>query len=230
MSERRGKWGQGTAPAQVAVPKRGARRVRAARARGRLHAAQHLPFQGVWEGRGRCGERAGAACGVGRALGRGEGFHPALSSPQTLPKSWAALRSRWRYLHAARFAVGPPLFLLRRVSPPLAANTLVFCVVAADHAISAATADSPGGRKSLLPPISASVATSLDSVYRLALFAVALLLTLRLGRVYERWWAARQAFSALGSTCVQAAARALLWGGEEAADGVARWAVAWHFR
>ena len=109
----------------------------------------------------------------------------------------------------------------------------MFAIISLDHILNAATASSPSMAKhrSIFPPLSASVASSLDPAYRLALFAVALLLTLRLGRVYERWWAARSAFSSLGSACVQAASRAATWTSDAAVvDEVARWAVAWHFR
>ena len=192
-------------------------------------------------------------CVCGRGCGRGRGastaarlrtcvfatsssashHHPTTTAQQTLPKAWTALRSRWRYAHASTFALGPPLHLLSRIYPPLAANMGMFALISLDHILNAATALSPSTAKhrSIFPPLSASVASSLDPAYRLALFAVALLLTLRLGRVYERWWAARSAFSALGSACVQAASRAAAWGGDEATvDEVARWAVAWHFR
>lgn len=148
-----------------------------------------------------------------------------------MPKAWVALRSRWRYAHAAAFAVGPPLHLLARVWPPLLANMIMFGLVASDHALDAIAAANPGSRHvSIFPSLAASVAASLDPAYRLALFAVALLLTLRLGRVYERWWAARVAFAQLGSTCIQAAGRTAGWAGETEADAVARWAVTWHFR
>lgn len=151
--------------------------------------------------------------------------------PQTVPAAWVALRSRWRYAHAAAFAVGPPLHLLARVWPPLLANMAMFGLVAADHALDALAAARPGTKHvSIFPSLAASVAASLDPAYRLALFAVALLLTLRLGRVYERWWAARVAFAQLGSTCIQAAGRTAGWAGEVEADAVARWAVTWHFR
>jgi predicted membrane chloride channel (bestrophin family) len=104
----------------------------------------------------------------------------------------------------------------------------VFAVVSADHIVSTASA-AAGAHRYLFPPLSASVAASLDPAYRLSLFAVALLLTLRMGRVYERWWAARSAMSGLGSACLQIAVRARLWAGEAAADEVGRWAVAWQF-
>ena len=46
---------------------------------------------------------------------------------------WALLRSRWRYLHALTFYVGPPLHLLSRIAPMLVVNMLLCIFIAADH-------------------------------------------------------------------------------------------------
>ena len=74
--------------------------------------------------------------------------------------------------------------------------------------------------RSLFPPLSASVASSLDPVFRLSIFVVSLLLTLRLGRAYERWWEARRSFAALGSLALSLAQRGEAWfGGGDACDG-----------
>jgi hypothetical protein len=72
--------------------------------------------------------------------------------------------------------------------------------------------------RSLFPPLSASVSASLDPVFRLSIFVVSLLLTLRLGRAYERWWEARRSFSALGSLALTLAQRGEAWFGG-ACDG-----------
>ena len=119
---------------------------------------------------------------------------------------WAAIRSRWRYVHALLFAVGPPLHLFSRILPAFAFKACVFAMVAADHVVEAVSSRA-GAPRSLFPALSPSVGAALDPVFRLALLAVALLLTLRMGRVYDRWWEARKAFSAVGSTAVQLAAR-----------------------
>jgi len=47
-------------------------------------------------------------------------------------------------------------------------------------------ASNPPPIRSLFPNLSESVTGSLDAVFRFSLFAISLLLTLRLGRVYDR--------------------------------------------
>ena len=83
----------------------------------------------------------------------------------------------------------------------------------------AAAAPSEMPLRSLFPPLSASVSASLDPVFRLSIFVVSLLLTLRLGRAYERWWEARRAFAALGSVALSLAQRGEAWFGGDSGGG-----------
>jgi predicted membrane chloride channel (bestrophin family) len=62
-----------------------------------------------------------------------------------------------------------------------------------------------------------------------------MVLTLRLGRVYERWWQVRQAFSCVGSTATSLSQRVSAWADpncprqQRLAADTRRWAVVWHF-
>ena len=61
------------------------------------------------------------------------------------------------------------------------------CITTRNHKQAVARGDkNPPAIFSLFPTLSESVTGSLDAVFRLSLFAIALLLTLRLGRVYVR--------------------------------------------
>ena len=64
---------------------------------------------------------------------------------------------------------------------------------------------------SMFPSLSESVTGSIDAIFRFSLFAISLLLTLRLGRVYDRWWECRKAFMGLGTLAVGITHRAGAW-------------------
>ena len=138
------------------------------------------------------------------------------------------------------FLGGAPCHLLSRIWPPLAVNLALAIVVSADHILRACTAcTAAGAPDSLLPNIAANVIDSLTPIIRFLLFAASIILTLRLGRAYERWWAARQAFSAVGSAATALCQRFKLWapdggdgggsGEEGPAAAMTRWAIAWHY-
>ena len=52
---------------------------------------------------------------------------------------------------------------------------------------------------------------STTRTYQLGTFALALLLAARVGRTYDRWWQARQAFGSVNSSCSQIAHLAAIW-------------------
>lgn len=106
-----------------------------------------------------------------------------------------ALHSRWRWLHAAFFYLGPPVHILVRVWPVLALNMLLMSLVAADHVVRVMQTEAivatgapvpPRHRVGFLPDLSQGLSASLDPLYRYLLFAISLLLALRLNRTYER--------------------------------------------
>lgn len=69
----------------------------------------------------------------------------------------------------------------------VAADHLWECISTRAHKRAVARGDrDPPKISSLFPPLSESVTGSLDPVFRFSLFAISLLLTLRLGRVYDR--------------------------------------------
>lgn len=101
-------------------------------------------------------------------------------------------------------------------------NQTVYALVATDHLMECVTTrihkqaiargePNPPGVYSIFPNLSESVTGSLDAVFRFSLFAISLLLTLRLGRVYDRWWECRRAFMALGTLAVGVTHRASAW-------------------
>jgi hypothetical protein len=67
--------------------------------------------------------------------------------------------------------VGPPHHLLRRIWIPLAVNSAVFGVVAADHIMESVTAAS-GRARTLFPKLSPSVVASLTPIFQMSLLAV----------------------------------------------------------
>lgn len=112
--------------------------------------------------------------------------------PQTRQSEWATVYSRWRYLHGYLFAVGPPHHLLRRIKVPLIINSIVFGIVAADHIVESVSTSSGKGSINLFPKLSASVVANLTPIFQLSLLAVSLMLTQRVGRVYDRWLEVRE--------------------------------------
>jgi predicted membrane chloride channel (bestrophin family) len=155
---------------------------------------------------------------------------PDVITAKTLPPKWRALRSRWRYVHAATFYLGWPAYLLRRVWPPLLLNMLLALAIAADH-ISRALA-----RRPLLPDLNPDVIKSLDPLTRYLMFSITVVLAIRLNRTYERWFAARQGFAGVGSTVLALAQRFEALSsparGDPSRDAlmadVVRWGVVWH--
>lgn len=111
---------------------------------------------------------------------------------QTRQSEWATVYSRWRYLHGYLFAVGPPHHLLRRIKVPLIINSIVFGIVAADHIVESVSTSSGKGSINLFPKLSASVVANLTPIFQLSLLAVSLMLTQRVGRVYDRWLEVRE--------------------------------------
>lgn len=111
---------------------------------------------------------------------------------QTRQSEWATVYSRWRYLHGYLFAVGPPHHLLRRIKVPLIINSIVFGIVAADHIVESVSTSSGKGSINLFPKLSASVVANLTPIFQLSLLAVSLMLTQRVGRVYDRWLEVRR--------------------------------------
>jgi hypothetical protein len=159
-------------------------------------------------------------------------MRPDVVTKKTRAGEWRQLRSRWRYLHSFFFAWGPPAYIMSRIWPMLLVNMLAAAFVSIDHLLRAAPYTTADGRlvSSFLPDINDHVIESLTPMSRFMLFAAAMLLTLRLGRVYERWWLFRQTFSVVGSTAMALSQRAAAWIQDEriAAD-IRRWAVAWHW-
>lgn len=116
------------------------------------------------------------------------------AAPAPYRPSPQALSSRWRWLQAAFFYVGAPAHILSRVWPVLLVNMLPMLLVIADllvrvgqnEAAVAAGRRVPRTQLGVLPEVSAGLTGSLESLFRYLLFAVSLLLTLRLNRVYDR--------------------------------------------
>jgi len=187
------------------------------------------------------------------------GSRPDVVHQKTRPPQWRQIQSRWRWTHAAFFWAGPPSYLLSRVWPVLLFNMALAAAVCVDHVMRAAAPLAPAGGTAAptgyLPNLSDNVITSLTPMTRYLLFAAAMVLTLRLGRAYERWWAARQAFSSVGSAATALCQRLCLWapeddgdegarnedgdgnGGKDGKEGaregpgaaMRRWAVCWHY-
>ena len=67
--------------------------------------------------------------------------------------------------------MGPPHHLLRRIWIPLAVNSAVFGIVAADHIMESLTTAS-GRTRTLFPKLSPSVVASLTPIFQMSLLAV----------------------------------------------------------
>lgn len=139
---------------------------------------------------------------------------------KTRAPEWRRLRSQWRYLSSLFCYVGPPCHLLWRVKWPLLAVM----------AVTVSLAGYELARASYPWLLNLDKGNITYSCVRLSSFAMALLLTLRLNRSYERWWAARQAFGGIGSGAIALAQQAANWIPDEAlAAEITRWAVVWHY-
>lgn len=161
-------------------------------------------------------------------------MRPNLVTQKTRKPQWRQLRSRWRWLHAMFFWAGPPAYLLSRVWPVLFLNIALSAIVAADHLVRASAKPGDGVRNSLLPNITDTVIESLSPMVRFMLFAASMLLTLRLGRVYERWSQVWGAFSDVGNAAKSLSLRVSAWADpkcprqQHLAADMRRWAVVWH--
>ena len=91
--------------------------------------------------------------------------------PQTRQLEWADTYSRWRYVSGYLFALGPPHHLLRRIWVPLALNSFVFGLAAADH-ITESVSTAHGRTINLFPKLSPSVVANLTPIFQLSLLAV----------------------------------------------------------
>lgn len=57
----------------------------------------------------------------------------------------------------------------------------------------------------------AGVTTVVTLTWRLSTFMLALLLSFRVNRSYDRWWTGRQAFAGVGNAAVSVATMSRLW-------------------
>lgn len=140
-------------------------------------------------------------------------------------------------MHGTFFWAGLPDQLLYDIFPPMLFNMALASIVAADFVLTA-TADPDGRwRDGFLPNRLQYNLSNMESLTRMMLLAVSLMATWRLNRVYERWWAARQAFASIGTVAVSLAQRAHAWVAPTDADpaaaarrdAIARWATVWHY-
>ncbi|PSC76560.1 deoxyribodipyrimidine photo-lyase [Micractinium conductrix] len=70
----------------------------------------------------------------------------------------------------------------------------------------------------------------LFDTFRLSSFAMSLLLSLRVGRNYDRWWTARCGFAGVGSAASTLVGQATSWiDSPQLQADIRRWAVVWHF-
>ena len=154
---------------------------------------------------------------------------PDTISTKTRAAQWSALRSRWRYLHALTFYIGPPMNLLPRIAPALALNMALCAVIAADQLMRGLTG------RNILPfhdIESSEVSAGLNSQLRYVLISVSLLQSARLSRVYDRWWTARRGFGAIGSSYLAITHRLAAWVGDSnpvLVKDVARWGSIWQY-
>jgi predicted membrane chloride channel (bestrophin family) len=132
---------------------------------------------------------------------------------KTREQHWRALSSQWRYFHSLFAYLGPPSHLLWRIKLPLVANLAVAALAILNSLLS------------LTPLAGADAVAATTLTWRLSTFTLALLLTFRVGRSYERWWIARQAFGGVGSAAVNVATMVVIWVADPQLK-VGRWARA----
>jgi predicted membrane chloride channel (bestrophin family) len=159
-------------------------------------------------------------------------LRPNVVTRKTRRNEWRQLQSRWRWFHSFFFSWGPPSYLMSRIWPVVLINMALAVFVCIDHVLRALPYVDGQGQlhDSFLPNIADNVQDSLTPMTRFTLFAASMLLTLRLGRVYERWFMFRQSFSVVGSTATGLSQRVSEWvKDEQLAADVRRWAIAWHY-
>ncbi|KAF8055483.1 hypothetical protein HT031_006742 [Scenedesmus sp. PABB004] len=72
--------------------------------------------------------------------------------------------------------------------------------------------------------------TSVVLVWRLSGFMLALLISFKVNRSYERWWMGRQSFAGVGNAALSVATMATLWVPDpQLRAEIVRWAKIWHF-
>eukprot|EP00775_Hariotina_reticulata_P001996 gene1996-2318_t len=136
------------------------------------------------------------------------------------PSDSAALIAKL-IMQAVVFYVGPPGHILWHIKWPLLMNMtiavlLIVCQVLQDQ-----------GHFDMLPDVDAA---SVYNNFRLISFVLALLLTFRLNRSYERWWLARLSFGGVASACVTLSMQAVQWIPDAALKGeIMRWCKLWHY-
>ncbi|KAL4425530.1 hypothetical protein ABPG75_009546 [Micractinium tetrahymenae] len=136
-------------------------------------------------------------------------------------KEWIVYRSQNRYWQALFAYIGPPAHILWNIKLPL--SMCMLCAVLITLWDQLRLTCCPG-----LPSFDPQNVTY--NVFRLASFAMSLILSLRISRAYDRWWQARCSFgssvSAATRLCIQAHTyfrdRALV-------DELVRWATVWQY-
>jgi hypothetical protein len=175
-------------------------------------------------------DNAGSCCLLPSSL-RINTKRPDVVTHKTRPADWRLLQSRWRYLHSFFFAWGRPTHSMARIWPLTLFNMVIAAIICVDHMLRAGNFEIKGRVvKSFLPDISDNVIISLTPMINWMLFSTSLLLTLRVGRVYDRWLVFRTNFGEVGNSATNLSQRAAVWVKDErvAAD-IRRWAVAWHW-
>lgn len=140
---------------------------------------------------------------------------------KTRPGDWRRLQGDRRFFDAMFCYVGPPSHFIWNLRLPLALVMLV----------SAGMAVYEYCRTTLgwgLPELDRN--DIMYDTFRLASFAMALLLSLRVGRTYDRWWVARCGFAGVGNAATALTQQAAAWVDDEDLQAdIRRWAVVWHY-
>ncbi|GBF91007.1 hypothetical protein Rsub_03862 [Raphidocelis subcapitata] len=133
---------------------------------------------------------------------------------------WQHIHSEWRYLHSLFVYVGRPTQILWKVKVPLALNMVVAALIIVNEE---AVADK------LFAQVPTFAHEAVIQMIGLTTFILALLLTLRLNRTYERWWDGWRAFRRVGDCATALTQQATVYCSDDAAlqADIARWSVLW---
>lgn len=143
-------------------------------------------------------------------------MRPDQANNKTLADQWALHRSQWRLVHSLVPYIGPPAHTLRRIWPAMLVILGITVTIKALGAFLHIDFDSTNTSK---------------EAFRLSSFVVALLLSFRVQRVFDRWWQARNGFAGVGNGVTAIVRQAAVWCGHDPVlvQMFQRWALAWHY-
>lgn len=112
---------------------------------------------------------------------------PNTTSRETRSQQWSAIHNPMRYFYMLFFYLGPPGYLIYNLRYPLSLVTFLTLLNAVYYTVTM-----------YYPQLPLYGSTVLWDVFRMGSFLLSIIISLKISRIYDRFWAARQAFGKLG--------------------------------